>query len=32
MEEERSVRRRRGGDRCSVEADVEEEWAPVGVW
>jgi hypothetical protein len=31
-EEERSVRRQRGGGRRSVEADMEEEQTPTGVW
>jgi hypothetical protein len=31
-EEERSVRRQRGGGRRSVEADTEEEQTSTGVW
>jgi hypothetical protein len=32
VEEEWSVRRPRGGGRRGVEADTEEERAPMGVW
>jgi hypothetical protein len=32
VEEEQSVRHRHGGSRYNIKADVEEEWAPVGVW
>jgi hypothetical protein len=32
VEEERSVRCRREGSQYDIEADTEEERAPVGVW